>query len=86
MTLDFSAGLKNIATPALFISGADDHLGGPPAIMAELASAVPGGMHVSVPNAAHIANIQNPDGFNAVLAAFLRGQASSRGAITGSRT
>ena len=86
LTLDFSAGLTNIAAPTLFISGADDHLGGPPAIMTELAAAVPGGTHVSVPNAAHIANIQNPDGFNAVLAAFLRGQASSRGGITGSRT
>jgi len=27
-----------------------------------------------VPHAAHIANIQNPEGFNAVLTAFLRGE------------
>lgn len=72
LTLDFSAGLNNIAAPTLFVSGADDHLGGPPEIMAGLAAAVPNGTHVSVPHAAHIANIQNPDGFNAVLADFLR--------------
>ena len=73
LTLDFSADLHRIATPTLFVSGADDHLGGPPAIMEGLAAAVPGAKHVSVPHAAHIANIQNPDGFNAVMAGFLRG-------------
>lgn len=72
LTLDFSAGLGRISVPTLFVSGADDHLGGPPAIMAGLAAAVPGARHVSIPNAAHIANIQNPDGFNAVLTDFLR--------------
>lgn len=72
LTLDFSAGLKRISVPTLFVSGADDRLGGPPPIMAELAAAVPGGRHVSVPHAAHIANIQNPDGFNAILSGFLR--------------
>ncbi len=73
LTLDFSAGLKKIPVPTLFVSGADDHLGGPPAIMAGLADAVPGARHVSVPNAAHIANIQNEDGFNAILSGFLSG-------------
>lgn len=73
LTLDFYDGLKNIAVPTLFVSGADDHLGGPPPIMAGLAEAVPGARHVSVPHAAHIANIQNPDGFNAILSEFLRG-------------
>jgi 3-oxoadipate enol-lactonase len=73
LTLDYSQGLKRIAAPTLFVSGADDHLGGPPPIMAGLAEAVPGARHVSVPHAAHIANIQNPDGFNAILSGFLRG-------------
>jgi 3-oxoadipate enol-lactonase len=73
LTLDFSAGLKRIAAPTLFVSGADDHLGGPPAIMEGLAATVPGAKHVSVPHAAHIANIQNPDGFNTAVAGFLRG-------------
>ena len=51
-------------SPTLYVSGADDKLGGPPALMAGLAAKVQGARHVSVPNAAHIANIQNPEGFN----------------------
>jgi 3-oxoadipate enol-lactonase len=54
------------------VSGAEDKLGGPPALMAGLAAKVPGARHESVPGAAHIANIQNPDGFNRVLAGFLK--------------
>ena len=42
--------------------------------MAGLAAKVPGARHVSVPGAAHIANIQNADGFNKVLVDFLREQ------------
>jgi len=72
LKLDFGAGLNRISVPTVFVSGADDHLGGPPPIMAGLAEAVPGARHVSVPRAAHIANIQNPDGFNGVLGTFLR--------------
>lgn len=72
LKLDFSAELNRISVPTLFVSGADDHLGGPPSIMAALAGAVSGARHVSVPSAAHIANIQNADGFNGVLRAFLR--------------
>ncbi len=73
LTLDFSGGLNRIAVPTLFVSGADDHLGGPPEIMAGLSAAVPGARHVSVPRAAHIANIQNPDDFNEILSRFLCG-------------
>jgi pimeloyl-ACP methyl ester carboxylesterase len=40
--------------------------------MEGLAGKVKGARHVSVPNAAHIANIQNPEGFNKVLSDFLR--------------
>jgi len=65
------ARLREIKAPALYVSGADDKLGGPPALMAGLAAKVPGARHVSVPNAAHIANIQNPEGFNQVLEEFL---------------
>jgi 3-oxoadipate enol-lactonase len=72
LTLDFSSGLNRIATPTLFVSGAADHLGGPPEIMAELAASVPGAEHVSVPHAARIANIQNSSDFNTILGKFLR--------------
>lgn len=64
--------LDRIGAPTLYVSGAEDKLGGPPALMARLAAKVPGARHMSVPHAAHIANIQNPEGFNLVLTEFLQ--------------
>ncbi|MDH3308128.1 MAG: alpha/beta fold hydrolase [Acidimicrobiia bacterium] len=72
LTLDFGRQIDRIRVPMLFISGADDQRGGPPFVMDDLARVVPGARHVSVPDAGHICNIQNPDGFNEVLGAFLR--------------
>jgi len=72
LTLDFFGEIQRIKVPTLFISGADDHLGGPPKLMQGLADAVRGARHVSVPNAAHICNIQNPEAYNAVIGEFLR--------------
>jgi 3-oxoadipate enol-lactonase len=71
--LDVEDGLGRIRVPTLYVSGAQDKLGGPPPLMDGLSRKVKGAKHVSVPGAAHIANIQNPEGFNAVLANFLRG-------------
>jgi 3-oxoadipate enol-lactonase len=73
--LDLEDRLPAIRAPALYVSGAEDRIGGPPALMAGLAAKVPGARHVSVARAAHIANIQNPAGFNAALADFLRRRA-----------
>ena len=61
-----------IAAPTLYVSGAEDKLGGPPELMQGLAAAVRGARHVPVPKAAHIANIQNPEGFNRVLREWMR--------------
>jgi 3-oxoadipate enol-lactonase len=69
--LDVENGLGRITAPTLYVSGANDHLGGPPELMKGLAAKVKGAKHLSVPNAAHIANIQNPEGFNQVLREFL---------------
>lgn len=63
--------LGRIKAPTLYVSGADDHLGGPPPLMQGLSEKVKGARHVSVPKAAHIANIQNPEGFNQALEEFL---------------
>ena len=60
-----------IKARTLYISGAEDQRGGPPALMAGLAARVPGARHASIPDAAHIANVQNPDGFNRTLREFL---------------
>jgi 3-oxoadipate enol-lactonase len=64
--------IHRISVPAHYVSGADDKLGGPPALMERLARQVPRARHSSVPKAAHIANIQNPGGFNLVVGEFLR--------------
>jgi len=70
--LDLGERLPEIKAQTLYVSGAQDKLGGPPELMKGLSEKVKGAQHVSVPNAAHIANIQNPEGFNQVLADFLR--------------
>jgi 3-oxoadipate enol-lactonase len=70
--MDVERDLPKIRVPTHYLSGADDKLGGPPALMAGLAAKVPGARHASVPNAAHIANIQNPAGFNEAVLDFLK--------------
>jgi 3-oxoadipate enol-lactonase len=70
--LDIENHLQEIKAPTLYVSGANDHLGGPPALMENLSTRIKGARHVSVPDAAHIANIQNPEGFNQVLRGFLQ--------------
>ena len=72
LTLSFGDRTAQISVPTLFLSGADDQRGGPPPIMQGLADTVVGARHVSVPNAGHIVNIQNPAGFNRELGGFLK--------------
>ncbi|MET8953338.1 alpha/beta fold hydrolase [Streptomyces sp. NPDC004393] len=60
----------DIAVPACAINGAvdaPDHL----AMADRLMKLVPGGRTVTVPDAAHYPNMENPAGFNAELASFL---------------
>jgi 3-oxoadipate enol-lactonase len=64
--------LPLIKARTLYLSGADDHRGGPSLLMAGLAAKVPGARHAAVPDAAHIANIQNPAGFNRLVMDFLK--------------
>jgi 3-oxoadipate enol-lactonase len=70
--LDVEDRLPEIRAPTLYVSGAEDKLGGPPPLMDNLSRKISGARHVSVPKAAHIANIQNPEGFNRVLGEFLK--------------
>jgi 3-oxoadipate enol-lactonase len=71
--LDLEDELPRIQAPTLFIGGAEDRSGGPEVLMRGLAAKVPGASYTPVPNAAHIANVQNEAGYNAVLRAFLLG-------------
>ena len=70
--LDLEDRLPEIRARTLYVSGAEDKLGGPPELMKGLSEKVNGATHVSVPNAAHIANIQNPERFNQLLTDFLK--------------
>jgi 3-oxoadipate enol-lactonase len=70
--MDVEKDLGRIRVPTHYLSGAEDKVGGPPALMAGLAAKVPGARHTSVPGAAHIANIQNPAGFNKLVVDFLK--------------
>lgn len=72
--LDIEERLPQIKAPTLYISGAEDKIGGPPQLMGEMAKKVPGAQHRSIDKAAHIANIQNPTRFNTVLGDFLKRQ------------
>jgi 3-oxoadipate enol-lactonase len=74
LELDVEDRLHLIRAPTLYLSGADDKLGGPPELMNQLSKKVRGARHASVPKAAHIANIQNPGGFNRALVEFLEEQ------------
>ena len=70
--LALESSLGKIRVPTHYVSGAEDRLGGPPELMERLSRKVPGARHSSVPKAAHIANIQNPGGFNLVMTEFLK--------------
>jgi 3-oxoadipate enol-lactonase len=70
--LNLEDKLGRITAPTLYVSGAEDKLGGPPDLMRRLSEKVSGAQHVSVPAAAHIANIQNPEEFNRVLLDLLQ--------------
>ena len=72
--LNIEDKLPQIKAPTLYVSGAEDKLGGPPDLMNELAKKVAGAQHRSIPKAAHIANVQNPSSFNTVVGDFLKRQ------------
>jgi len=71
LEMDYQARLNTISVPTLFVSGALDHVGAPPAVMQGLAEMVPGARHVSLPEAGHICTIANPRAFDEALANFL---------------
>jgi 3-oxoadipate enol-lactonase len=72
--LDLENEIGRITVPTLFVGGAEDRVGGPADIMRELAAKVPGSRYVPVPGAAHIANLQNEAGYNAIVKEFLDAQ------------
>jgi pimeloyl-ACP methyl ester carboxylesterase len=69
---DSAPTLATISCPLLVIVGAKDSLT-PPAESEKMAKAVKGAKLVKVPDAGHLANIENPEPFNAALQAFVDG-------------
>ena len=68
--LDYARDLGKITVPMLYLAGAQDGFA-PTAVMQAMATATPGAQFASLPDAAHIANMEDPQAFNATLAAFL---------------
>jgi pimeloyl-ACP methyl ester carboxylesterase len=70
--IDSTPTLAKITCPTLVIVGQGDTLT-PPAESEKMAAAVKGAKLVKIPGAGHLANIENPDAFNAALTAFVDG-------------
>ena len=70
--INVTARLKEIKCPILVIVGADDP-GTPPAMAREIHENAPGSKLVVLPQAAHLANLEQPDGFTRALRSFIGG-------------
>jgi 3-oxoadipate enol-lactonase len=69
--INLTARLKEIKCPILVIVGADDP-GTPPAMAKEIHDNAPGSKLVVLQQAAHISNLEQPEGFTRALREFLR--------------
>ena len=69
-TMDLRADLPRIAAPTLAVAGADDPAT-PPEHLAAVASGVPGGRLLVLPQAAHLASVEQAAAVNAALLAHL---------------
>ncbi|TKT69231.1 3-oxoadipate enol-lactonase [Aquamicrobium sp. LC103] len=68
--LDYLNSLGRLSLPVLYVCG-DVDTGAPPDAMRTMAAATPGAEFALVENAAHIANIDSPEQFNATVSRFL---------------
>jgi 3-oxoadipate enol-lactonase len=68
--INLTARLKEIKCPILVIVGADDP-GTPPSMAKEIHDNAPGSKLVVLPQAAHLANLEQPAGFTRALQDFL---------------
>lgn len=65
------AALGDISVPTLCLAGELDQ-NAPPAVVEKMASRIPGAGYVYLPGVGHIANIEQPDLFNAAVLTFLK--------------
>lgn len=69
-TLDYLGDLDKISCPTFYVVG-DEDKGSPPAVMQDMAERTPGAVMAEIVGAAHIANVNQPQAFNATVSAFL---------------
>jgi 3-oxoadipate enol-lactonase len=68
--LDYGHRLADIRLPVLYLVGAEDQ-GAPPAAMGRMQAATPGARYVEIPNAGHLAAVEQPDAFARAVLEFL---------------
>jgi len=68
---NYAAAVGTVKRPVLFLAGEKD--GVTPTAMRKLSAALPGSRYVELPGAGHISNMDQPEGFNATVAGFLKG-------------
>jgi 3-oxoadipate enol-lactonase len=70
-SFDRRVELARISVPTLLLAAAQDQTA-PPEVMRRMAERVPGAQYVCLADAGHIANVEQPQAFNAALLGFLR--------------
>src|SRR2546423_1745326 len=73
---DRTDGLAAISVPVLVVVGEGDVIA-PPEVAETMAKAIPGAHLEVVPDAGHVANLENPDVFNRALTDFLAAVAAT---------
>jgi 3-oxoadipate enol-lactonase len=63
--------LGEISVPTLVIGGAEDGISSPE-VMGEMAARIPSARHLTIPNTAHLSNLEAPEKFNAAISDFLK--------------
>jgi 3-oxoadipate enol-lactonase len=70
---DRAAPIEKISVPTLVIAGAEDTVY-PPELARDMAKRIPGAELLMMERTGHLANLEQPEAFNAVLLAFLKKQ------------
>jgi 3-oxoadipate enol-lactonase len=70
VTFEQRANLPNIDVPTLVLAGETD-TNAPAPMMEKMASRIPGARFVSLPGLGHLANLEDPQAFDAALSGFL---------------
>lgn len=71
VTFDRQADLAHIRVPTLLIGGAFDRVAAP-AVMKQMAAAIPRARYTELADMGHLMNLEAPDAFDALLLDFLR--------------